>query len=271
VRFAESFCAEIPGHGRLLLQRSDGANSVVDLGFPQLIGGESSQVPTADVVPHTLGPSGERLDPALNEGADQLEARHLFLGCGSELSNLLHQGLHDRHLFFGQLVRPRRSGPKDVGRTKLIKPEFLTDGGLVLGVKPFYPPIKIVLRRPKIEVLDIRAHLTAKTAGLIMERAPDDENLPPERPVGFDPQEAFAQCDKTRYVQDSVGIQIVKLNPVSKKESVEEGMRRKRESTEKEGEEKYPEAHGWLGNDFGPGDENFRRVILQDANLLGAL
>jgi hypothetical protein len=26
---------------------------------------------------------------------------------------------------------------------------------------------------------------------LIMERAPDDENSPPERPVGFDPQEAF--------------------------------------------------------------------------------
>jgi hypothetical protein len=45
VRFAESFCAEILGHGRLLLQRSHGANSVVDLGFPQLIGGESSRVP----------------------------------------------------------------------------------------------------------------------------------------------------------------------------------------------------------------------------------
>jgi hypothetical protein len=26
---------------------------------------------------------------------------------------------------------------------------------------------------------------------LIMEMAPDDENLPLERPVGFDPQEAF--------------------------------------------------------------------------------
>jgi hypothetical protein len=30
-------------------------------------------------------------------------------------------------------------------------------------------------------------HLTAETAGLIMERAADDENLPPERLVGFDP------------------------------------------------------------------------------------
>jgi hypothetical protein len=55
--------------------------------------------------------------------------------------------------------------------------------------------------------------------------------------VGFDPQETFAQCDKAHYVQDSVGIQIVKLNLVSKEESTEEGMRRKRESIEKEGEE----------------------------------
>jgi hypothetical protein len=72
-------------------------------------------------------------------------------------------------------------------------------------------------------------------------------------------------------VQDSVGIQIMKLNPVSKEESAEEGMRRKRKSAEKEGEEKYPEAHGWSGNDFGSGDEDFRWIILQDANLLGAL
>jgi hypothetical protein len=35
---------------------------------------------------------------------------------------------------------------------------------------------------------------------LIMERAPDDNDSPPERPVGFDPQEAFTQHDKARYV-----------------------------------------------------------------------
>jgi hypothetical protein len=168
VRFAESFYAEILGHGRLLLQRSDGTNSIIDLGFPQLTGGESSRIPTAGVVPHTVGSSGKRLDLVFNKGADQLEARHLFLGCGSELPNLLHQGWCDHHLFFGQLVRPRRSGPKDVGRTKFVEPEFLIDGLLVLGVKPFHPLARIIFRRPKIEVLNIRAHLTAKTAGLIM-------------------------------------------------------------------------------------------------------
>jgi hypothetical protein len=123
--------------------------------------------PTAGLVPDTVGPSGERLDPALNEGANQLEARHFFLGRGSKLPNLLHQGLRDLHLFFGQLVRSRCSGPKDVGRTKLVKPKFLPDGGLVLGVKPFLPLAGIVLRHLKIEVLDIKAHLTAKTASFI--------------------------------------------------------------------------------------------------------
>jgi hypothetical protein len=67
----------------------------------------------------------------------------------------------------------------------------LTGGGLVLSIEPFCPPAGIVLRHSKIEVLDIRAHPTARTAGLIMERMPDDEISPPERPVGFDPQETF--------------------------------------------------------------------------------
>jgi hypothetical protein len=52
---------------------------------------------------------------------------------------------------------------------------------------------------------------------------------------------------------------------------VEERMRGKRKPSEEESKEKYPEARGWSGNNFGPGDENFRRVILQDANFLGAL
>jgi hypothetical protein len=127
----------------------------------------------------------------LDEGTNQLETKHLFLGCGSELPNLLHQGVCGHHFFFGQFVRPRRPRPKDVGRTELVEPEFLTDGGLVLGIEPFRPPAGVVLRCPKIEVLDFRAYLIAKIAGLIMKRAPDDKNSPPERPVGFDPQEAF--------------------------------------------------------------------------------
>jgi hypothetical protein len=35
---------------------------------------------------------------------------------------------------------------------------------------------------------------------LVVQRAPDDENLAPERPVGFDPQETFTKHDETRNV-----------------------------------------------------------------------
>jgi hypothetical protein len=64
---------------------------------------------------------------------------------------------------------------------------------------------------------------------LIVERASNDEDSPPERLMGFNPQETFTQCDEARYVQDSVGIQIMEWNPVSKEEPAEERMRGKSE------------------------------------------
>jgi hypothetical protein len=51
----------------------------------------------------------------------------------------------------------------------------------------------------------------------------------PEHPMGLDPQETFTERDETCNVQNSIGIQIVKLNPISKKETSEERMRGERE------------------------------------------
>jgi hypothetical protein len=39
--------------------------------------------------------------------------------------------------------------------------------------------------------------------------------------MGLDPQETLAECDEARDVQNGVGIQIVELNPISKKEDLE--------------------------------------------------
>jgi hypothetical protein len=61
-----------------------------------------------------------------------------------------------------------------------------------------------------------------------LRRAPDDEDSAPQRPVGFNPQEAFTERDEARNVQDCVGIQIVELNPVGKKKAAEERMQGKR-------------------------------------------
>jgi hypothetical protein len=58
IRLAEIFRAKNLGHGRLFLQRGDGVNTVIDLGFLQFIGRKSRRVPTVGVVSHTVGPSG---------------------------------------------------------------------------------------------------------------------------------------------------------------------------------------------------------------------
>jgi hypothetical protein len=54
-----------------------------------------------------MGPGRKWLDSTLNEGANELEARYLFLRRSSKLLDLVHQGLHDLHFLIGQLVRPR--------------------------------------------------------------------------------------------------------------------------------------------------------------------
>jgi hypothetical protein len=133
----------------------------------------------AGVIPHAVGLGGKWLDPTLDEGADKLEARYLFLRCSPKLLDLFHQRLRDLHLLVGQLMHPQRPGPKDASGAKFLKPEFWTGGGLVLGIEPLCPPAGIVFRRSKAEVFNVLAHLAAEATGLVMERAPDDENSSP--------------------------------------------------------------------------------------------
>jgi hypothetical protein len=71
-------------------------------------------------------------------------------------------------------------------------------------------------------------------------------------------------------MKNGVGIQVVELNPIRKQKATKKRMKGKRESPEEECEEHYPEACRWSGNDFWTGDENFRRIVLQKTDLLGA-
>jgi hypothetical protein len=87
---------------------------------------------------------------------------------------------------------------------------------------------------------------------LIVERASGDEDSPPEHPMGFNPQETFTQHDEACYVQDSVGIQIMEMNPISKEEPAEEWMWGKRKHSEKKSKEDYPESSGRPRDDFCP-------------------
>jgi hypothetical protein len=88
--------------------------------------------------------------------------------------------------------------------------------------------------------------------------------------MGFDPQKTLTEHDETCNVQNHVGIQIMELNLVCKEKAAKERVRRKQKSPEEEGEKDYPKAWGWPGDDLWTSGEGFYRVILQNANLLGA-
>jgi hypothetical protein len=87
--------------------------------------------------------------------------------------------------------------------------------------------------------------------------------------VGFDPQETLTERDKARNVKNRVGIQVVELNPISKEKTTEKRMRGKGQTPQQKGDEYYPEAVGWPGNDLRAGGERFRRRVLQQTHLLG--
>jgi hypothetical protein len=87
--------------------------------------------------------------------------------------------------------------------------------------------------------------------------------------MGFDPQKALAERDETRNMQNCIGIQIMELNPVRKEKAANKRVRRKRESSEDEGKEEYPEAWQRPGDNFWTGDEGLHRIILENADLLG--
>jgi hypothetical protein len=151
-----------------------------------------------------------------------------FFGVAQSCWIFFHQWLRDLHLLIRKFMFPRHPGPKDGGGLKLLKPKVFATGELVLGVEPFCPPAGIVFGRLEVEVGDVRTHLAAEAASLELQRAPDDKNLAPKLPVGFDPQEAFTKRDETCNVQNRVGIQIMELNLVRKEKAAEEGMREKR-------------------------------------------
>jgi hypothetical protein len=56
---------------------------------------------------------------------------------------------------------------------------------------------------------------------------PSGKDPTPKRPMGLDPQETFTEHDKTRNVQNRIGIQIMKLNPTRKEEATKKRVRGK--------------------------------------------
>jgi hypothetical protein len=54
------------------------------------------------------------------------------------------------------------------GRSKPLKTKLLAGEGFVLGIEPFHPPARVVLRRLEIEIFNILTHMAAEAASLVM-------------------------------------------------------------------------------------------------------
>jgi hypothetical protein len=208
------------------------------------------------------------LDPTLYKGANELDTQKLFLGCGSKLLDFLHQKLYD-HFLVKELVPPRHPGSKNCGGSKFLKPEVFASEGLILGIKPFCPLTRVVFGCLEIEVRDVRAHLAAKATSLIAQRVSNSENPVPKRPMRLDPQKTLIERDKTRKVQNRIAIQIMKLNPICEEKATKKRVWGKRQSSEHEGKKNYPKAWRRPRDDFWTGDKRLRRIVLENADLLG--
>jgi hypothetical protein len=80
--------------------------------------------------------------------------------------------------------------------------------------------------------------------------------------MGLDLQKALTERDKTHNMQNRIGIQIMKLNPIRKEKAAKKRVRRKRKSSEGESKKDYPKAWGRPGDDLWTGGEGLRRIIL---------
>jgi hypothetical protein len=62
----------------------------------------------------------------------------------------------------------------------------------------------------------------------------------------------------------------MELNPIRKEKATKKRVRGKQKPSEHEGKKIYPEAWRRPGDDLWTGDEGFHRIILENADLLGA-
>jgi hypothetical protein len=56
----------------------------------------------------------------------------------------------------------------------------------------------------------------------------DGKNPAPKRPMGLDPQKTLTERDKTHNVQNRIGIQIMKLNPIREEKATKKRVWGKR-------------------------------------------
>jgi hypothetical protein len=76
-----------------------------------------------------------------------------------------------------------------------------------------------------------------------------------KNPMGLDPQEGFAESDKTGDVQDRIWRELVKLHAINKEKPTEKLVGRERKAMQKESKKHHPITARGLGDAFGAGED----------------
>jgi hypothetical protein len=185
----------------------------------------------------------------------------------------LHQSIRSCP-FFGSSFSVPGSAPEDFcGTIERSNGVFLRVVVLLLDVQPpLAPPldgvgefdVKVVNFRTDAD--DNAAQIIGDIAGAV---APVIENVLPQAPMRMGPEEALAQGDENRDMEDGVGGQLMQLNPVNKEKSTEKLMDGGGKAANEVIDKSYPVPNGRTWEAFVAGED--QRALLDQAKLLEGL
>ena len=181
--------------------------------FHREILGQTINIFLARVHPKGVFASLQRLHPDPKEVSSYLNTRE-FLSAGVlELVDALHQGFGSRPFLGSGFRVPRSASENFFGSFKWSNAILLGVDILILDVQPSFAPPLDGVGEFDVEIINVgsnadanAAHIVDDVAGVV---APEVENALPQAPMRMGAEEALAQSDKNRNVEDGVRGQLV--------------------------------------------------------------
>ena len=203
-----------------------------------------------------------------------MDTRQFFTAGVLQLVDALHQSIRSCP-FFGSSFSVPGSPPEDFcGTIKRSDVVFLRVVVLFLDVQPPPAPPLDGVGEFDVEVVhfgtdadDNAAHIVGDIAGAV---APEIENALPQAPMRMGPEEALAQSDENRDMEDGVRGQLMQLNPVNKEKSTEKLVDGGGKAANEVVDKSYPVPNGRTWEAFVAGEDQ-RALLLVQAKLLEGL
>jgi hypothetical protein len=161
-----------------------------------------------------------------------------FLAAGIlKLMNTGHQRFCRHFLFFGGFRVPG-SAVKNFG-TSVERSNVVLHrvGAFFANIQPSFAPPLDGVGEFDVKVFDIRANANNNTAYVVGDVvgaiAAEAEDALPQSPIRMDSEEALAESNENRDMEDGIGSQLMQLQPVNKEKTAEEIVNGGREAADK--------------------------------------